>query len=255
MTVPKIEILGVPVACVTYDSALAAVEQLAREPRPTAVCPANTHILAEARHNPEFAVTMAKFDLVFPDGMPVVWALNVYGAGLQDRVYGPYFMRHALTRTPAPLRHFFFGDSEAVIEKLKSVAKELQPHIQIAGAISPPFGQFSEDDEAEFARIINAANPDFVWVALPGVRMERWITKNQHRYLRGVFLAVGDAFTLLTGARKFAPAWMQRHGLTWLYRLSAEPARLGPRYVQYNALFVRYFITQLMAKRLRARPS
>jgi len=50
-----IAILGTPVACVTYDSALEIVQELAREPRPTAVCPANTHILSEARHEPEFA--------------------------------------------------------------------------------------------------------------------------------------------------------------------------------------------------------
>jgi N-acetylglucosaminyldiphosphoundecaprenol N-acetyl-beta-D-mannosaminyltransferase len=50
-----IKILGTPVACVTYDSPLEIVERLAREPRPTAVCPANTHILSEARHEARFA--------------------------------------------------------------------------------------------------------------------------------------------------------------------------------------------------------
>ena len=44
--------------------------------------------------------------------VPVVWALNFGGAGLKDRVYGPYLMRHALQNTPRPWRHFFFGDSE-----------------------------------------------------------------------------------------------------------------------------------------------
>ena len=79
--------------------------------------------------------------------------------------------------------------------------------------------------------------------------MERWIIGNQWRYKRGVFLAVGDAFTLLTGQRKFAPAWMQRAGLTWLYRLSSEPGRLGPRYLKYNLLFLRYFLPSLLARR------
>src|ERR1017187_10461253 len=107
----SIKILGTPVACVTYDSALECVKELAREPRPTAVCPANTHILAEARHNPDFARVLAKFDLVLPDGMPVVWALNRCGAKLQGRVYGPYLMRHTLRNTPRPWRHFFLGDT------------------------------------------------------------------------------------------------------------------------------------------------
>jgi N-acetylglucosaminyldiphosphoundecaprenol N-acetyl-beta-D-mannosaminyltransferase len=242
MDTKKIDVLGIPVACVTYDSALELVQQLAREPRPTAVCPANTHILAEARHEPEFARIMEKFDLVFPDGMPVVWALNLRGAALSDRVYGPLFTKHALQNCPRPWRHFFFGDTEDVLEALKVEAKKLQPDIEIVGSISPPFRAWAESDEAQFAETINLANPDFVWVALPGGRMEQWIIENQHRYQRGVFLAVGDAFTLLSGRRPFAPGWMQRLGLTWFYRMVAEPRRLGPRYLRYNSLFMYYLV-------------
>ena len=249
MAVKSIEVLGVPVACVSYESALEQIKHLAGEPRPAAVCPANTHILAEARGNADFAGVMAKFDLVLPDGMPVVWALNCFGAGLHDRVYGPYFMRHTLKHTPRPWRHFFFGDSEECIIDLRNVATQLQPDIEIVGSISPPFRPFTEKDEVSFAEAINRAAPDFVWVALPGVRMERWIIENQPHYKRGVFLAVGDAFTLLSGRRKFAPAWMQRTGLTWLFRMMAEPARLAPRYLKYNLFFIFYLLKSILRRR------
>ena len=130
----SIKILGTPVACVTYQSAFEIVRSLARESRPTAVCPANTHILSEARHDPNFEKIMARFDLVLPDGMPVVWALNLRGAGLSDRVYGPYFMKYVLQRTPRPWRHFFFGDSEECLVQLQKVAPQFQPEIEIVGA-------------------------------------------------------------------------------------------------------------------------
>jgi UDP-N-acetyl-D-mannosaminuronic acid transferase (WecB/TagA/CpsF family) len=51
METRKINVLGVSVACVTYDSARDIVEQLARKRRATAVCRANTPILAEVRHD------------------------------------------------------------------------------------------------------------------------------------------------------------------------------------------------------------
>ena len=242
MPFDSIKILGTPVACATYDSALERIKELAREPRPTAVCPANTHILAEARHNPDFARVLAKFDLVLPDGMPVVWTLNHLGAGLSDRVYGPYFMRHTLQNTPRPWRHFFFGDSKECLIELQRMVKQLQPDIEIVGAVSPPFRPTTEEDEVSFAEVINRAAPDFVWVALPGVRMERWIIGNQARYQRGVFLAVGDAFTLLSGRRQFTPAWMQRLGLTWVFRVCSEPRRLAARYFKYNFLFLFYLL-------------
>jgi N-acetylglucosaminyldiphosphoundecaprenol N-acetyl-beta-D-mannosaminyltransferase len=242
MSQRSISILGTPVSCVTYQSALEVVQKLAREARPTAVCPANTHILAEARSDPGFARVMSKFDLVLPDGMPVVWALNLRGAGLSDRVYGPYFMKYAIQNAPRPWRHFFFGDTEQVLDGLKRAFTKLQPNLEVVGAISPPFRVWGESDETQFASAINDAGPDFIWVALPGGRMERWIIQNQPRYNRGVFLAVGDAFTLLSGRRPFAPKWMQRRGLTWLYRTISEPRRLGPRYLRYNSLFVYYLV-------------
>jgi N-acetylglucosaminyldiphosphoundecaprenol N-acetyl-beta-D-mannosaminyltransferase len=245
----SIKILGTTVACATYDSALEQIKALARESRATAVCPSNTHILGEARHDPEFARILGQFDLVLPDGMPVVWALNVRGAGLKDRVYGPYFMRHAVQNTPQPWRHFFFGDSEECLVELRRVLTQLQPDIQIVGMLSPPFRPFTEADEASFADAINRAKPHFVWVALPGVRMEQWIIANQERYSGGVFLAVGDAFSLLSGRRSFAPQWMQRMGLTWAYRLSKEPLRLGPRYLRYNSLFLSYLLWDVLRGR------
>jgi N-acetylglucosaminyldiphosphoundecaprenol N-acetyl-beta-D-mannosaminyltransferase len=151
-------------------------------------------------------------------------------------------MRHALRCTPRPWRHFFFGDSVECLADLRRVLLQLQPDIEIVGMLSPPFRTFTDADEESFADAINSAAPDFVWVALPGVRMEQWIIDNQARYQRGVFVAVGDAFALLSGRRSFAPSWMQRMGLTWAYRLCREPFRLGPRYLRYNSIFLSYLL-------------
>jgi N-acetylglucosaminyldiphosphoundecaprenol N-acetyl-beta-D-mannosaminyltransferase len=248
-SIKSIRLLGTPVACATYDSALARVKALAREERPTAVCPANTHIIGEARNNVTFAEMLDRFELVLPDGMPIVWALNLRGAALKDRVYGPYFMRHVLRHTPHPWRHFFFGDSEECLADLRRTLLQLQPDINIVGMISPPFRPFTNSDEESFADAINVAEPDFVWVALPGVRMEQWIIDNRTRYRKGVFVAVGDAFALLSGRRAFAPSWMQRMGLTWVYRLCREPLRLGPRYLRYNSIFLFYLLWDVVRGR------
>jgi N-acetylglucosaminyldiphosphoundecaprenol N-acetyl-beta-D-mannosaminyltransferase len=248
----SVTLLGTPVACVTYDSALEHIKVLAREARPSAVCPANTHIIGEARNNMTFARILARFELVLPDGMPIVWALNLRGAALKDRVYGPYFMQHVLRHTPRPWRHFFFGDSEECLADLRRVLIQLQPDINIVGMLSPPFRPFTKEDEESFADTINRAAPDFVWVALPGVRMERWIIDNRARYRKGVFVAVGDAFALVSGRRPFAPSWMQRMGLTWAYRLCREPLRLGPRYLRYNSMFLFYLLWDVL-RELRPR--
>ncbi len=239
---PAIPILGTPVAVVDYDSAIAESCRLARGDRPAAVAASNTHIIAQARHKPAFGDVMKRFDLVLPDGMPLRWSLNVRGARLRDRVYGPYFMEKMVRATPRPWRHFLFGGTGETLTALAARLREIQPEIEIAGTLSPPFRAWNEDDERKFAEEITSANADFIWVALGGERQEQWITTNLARHRRGVFLAVGDAFALLAGERAFAPAWMQRLGITWFYRLSQEPGRLWRRYTRFNTLFIWYSV-------------
>lgn len=240
-TVPrKISILGTPVAVVDYASAIEESKRLAGESRPASVAASNTHIISLARHNPDFGGVMERFDLVLPDGMPLRWALNARGARLRDRVYGPYFMEQMVRATPRQWRHFFFGGTQETLDDLVAHLRDIQPDIEVAGTLSPPFRKWTEEDELSFATQIAQAKADFVWVALGGERQERWIISNLHRYSRGVFFAVGDAFVLLAGQRAFAPAWMQRLGITWAYRLWQEPRRLWRRYAQFNTLFVYY---------------
>jgi len=245
----KITILGTPVAVVDYDAAIAESLRLAGEPRPAAVAASNTHIISLARHRRDFGEVMQKFDLVLPDGMPLRWSLNAQGAGLQDRVYGPYFMEKMIRATPRPWRHFFFGGTGETLEALTAHLREIQPGIEIAGTFSPPFRAWTEADEEAFARTIAEAKPDFIWVALGGERQERWIIDNLARHVRGVFFAVGDAFVLLAGQRAFAPPWMQRLGITWAYRLWQEPRRLWRRYTQFNSLFVYYTLRDALGGR------
>jgi N-acetylglucosaminyldiphosphoundecaprenol N-acetyl-beta-D-mannosaminyltransferase len=246
-----VEVLRTPVACATYESGIQTLRYLAKREQPAAVCAGNTHIVSLARHDASFGKVMRGFDLLLPDGMPLIWAMNWNGAALQDRVYGPYFMREALRQLPRPWKHFFFGGSESCLSELTLEVLKLQPDLDIVGAYSPPYRSWTEEEEREFARIIQEKSPDFIWVALGGERQERWISRNLHRHQHGVFLAIGDAFELLAGRRPFAPAWMQKLGLTWLYRLSQEPRRLWLRYLQFNSFFLYYVLLDWLTERFQ----
>ena len=236
----SVDVLGVGLAATDYPQAVRTLESLARHPTATAVAACNTHIVALARLRPDFKEALDKFDVLLPDGMPLVWSMRRQGARMEDRVYGPYFMQEAVRSLPRPWKHFFFGGTESCLRQLTEACRQIQPDVEIVGTLSPPFRAWTEKDEAEFAEKIRKSGADFIWVALGGDRQERWIAKNLARHSKGVFLAVGDAFELLAGRRAFAPAWMQNAGLTWLYRLLQEPRRLLPRYLKYNSLFLFY---------------
>jgi N-acetylglucosaminyldiphosphoundecaprenol N-acetyl-beta-D-mannosaminyltransferase len=243
----KISVIGLPVDVVTYESALHRCLELARGDRPAAVSAANTHIAAAARYSSAFGRVMATFDLILPDGMPLIWVINAQlkrrkESPLEDRVYGPYCMRHAILKAPPNTTHYFFGGSQDCLDELCVAARTMRPDIQIVGMCSPPYREWIEEDQQEFARQINEVSPDFVWVALGGEKQEAWIAENLHRFNRGVFFAIGDAFELLAGRRDFAPDWIQRNGITWLYRLVQEPGRMWKRYLKYNSIFIWYLL-------------
>jgi N-acetylglucosaminyldiphosphoundecaprenol N-acetyl-beta-D-mannosaminyltransferase len=51
-------------------------------------------------------------------------------------------------------------------------------------------------------------------------------------------IGVGAAFDFHAGRVPQAPAWMQRNGMEWLFRLSIEPVRLWRRYLLTTPRFL-----------------
>lgn len=232
-------VLGTPLLVTTYAEATALLARLAGEARTRVVDFTNVHIVAARRLDAGFRTVTAGFDYFIPDGMPLIWCLNWQGAGLRDRVYGPTFMRHALLHGSPALTHYFLGGNEECVGRLRKVFLELNPALKIVGARN---GYFGREAEAEIVREINALSPDCIWVGLGTPKQQEWIERNRAALRRGVLLAVGFAFDVNAGTKTDAPAWMQRRGLTWLYRLCAEPRRLAGRYVKFNGLFLWYLL-------------
>ena len=53
------------------------------------MCAAPVHSLMVAQDDPEMRAALRGAMMVVPDGMPIVWAANMLGEHLADRVYGP----------------------------------------------------------------------------------------------------------------------------------------------------------------------
>ncbi len=70
-------VIGLPIAATDYAGAVHWIlEKASLADRAYAVEAANTHVASLARSDPEFGASMAKFDLITPDGMPLVWSVN-----------------------------------------------------------------------------------------------------------------------------------------------------------------------------------
>ncbi|HUR47298.1 MAG TPA: WecB/TagA/CpsF family glycosyltransferase, partial [Candidatus Saccharimonadales bacterium] len=202
---------------------------------------ANTQVVTMRRHHAEFREATADFDFFIPDGMPLVWCMNRSGAGLKDRVYGPTFFRVLATRS-GRATHFLLGGSPETGARLRKAMQKWNPEVQVIGAFHGPCGADGTMEDTTVLEEINRLSPDFIWVALGTPKQQQWIHRHRAQIHRGVILSVGFAFDVNAGTKRDAPIWMQRRGLTWVFRMMAEPRRLATRYLRYNTLFVWYLL-------------
>src|SRR5262249_30961123 len=98
------------------------------------------------------------------------------------------------------------------------------------GTICPPFRSPTPKEEAAIIKVINAADPDILWVGLSTPKQEYWMAEHRFCIKTPVMIGVGAAFDFLAGTKRQAPPWMQKSGLEWLFRLVSEPRRLWRRY-------------------------
>ncbi|MEW6302484.1 MAG: WecB/TagA/CpsF family glycosyltransferase [Verrucomicrobiota bacterium] len=236
-------VLGTPLLLTDYDALGVRCAEWVKADAPVAVDFTNTHIVTSRRHNPAFRRTTEAIDYFVPDGMPLVWCLNRLGAGLNDRVYGPTFMRQFLTGEGRNLTHYLIGGSAECGERLKAAF----PGVKFVGGFHGRClldGHLEGKAEFEVRAQLEQLAPDCIWVGLGTPKQYFWIERHKALLKRGVVLAVGFAFDVNAGTKKDAPPWMQRAGLTWLFRLGCEPARLGPRYLKYSSLFLAYLLRE-----------
>lgn len=210
---------------------------------------ATAHSLVEANNNAALRQALNS-GIVEPDGMPLVWLGRRAGRPV-ERVCGPDFMPALVGAGLAHSRtHYFYGGASGVPEALAAGLACRFPGMKVAGLVSPPFRELSPEEDAAIVAEINAAKPDYVWVGLGAPKQDLWVAAHRAALEAPVLLAVGAAFDFHAGRRRRAPAWMQRTGTEWLFRLLSEPRRLAGRYTRTNLAFVRL----VMAERLRRRP-
>ncbi len=130
------------------------------------------------------------------------------------------------------------GRDEETLAELRARLVARHPGLTIAGSHSPPYRPLSDAEHDELAERINADRPDVVWVGIGVPKQEHWMVAMRPRLEAPVLCAVGAAFDFHAGRVSQAPAWMQRRGLEWAYRITQEPRRLLPRYLRTNPRFV-----------------
>jgi N-acetylglucosaminyldiphosphoundecaprenol N-acetyl-beta-D-mannosaminyltransferase len=253
-SIPRRDLLGVPLALTTYEGAMEAMDAMIAARERGYVNAVPVHGVMVAQHDPELVEALHGANVLnVPDGKPLVWALNLLGEELPDRVYGPELTdRYCARAAKRGYRVWLYGGhTPEALEQLAEALETRHPGIDIVGRWSPPHRPLTTEEEHEVAARINADRPDLVWVGIGVPKQEKWMARMRPLLAAPVLVGVGAAFDFLAGRKRQAPPWMQRRGLEWLFRLSQEPRRLLVRYLRYNPAFVAAFARQYLRERRR----
>lgn len=243
-----VEVLGVPVARLTAAAARHEVVRLYERDRPALVAYANAHTLNLASRDSGYREVLRGADIVLNDGAGLAIAGRIFGRPFPENLNGSDFNPAILEEAAAhrwPV--FFLGAKPGVADEAAARLTSRIPGLLVVGTRD---GYFAPSESGAVAAEIAATGTGVLMVAMGNPLQEMWL--NRHLEATGARLGVGvGAFLDFTaGVVPRAPAWMNRLGIEWLYRLLLEPRRMWRRYVLGNPLF----LARVLRQRIKSAP-
>lgn len=256
--IDTVRVMGLDVAAVSERDTIDYVLRGLQEGRGGWICTANLDILRQWRRSEDLRTIVAGADLVVADGMPLLWAGELQGSPLPERVAGSsLIVSLATAAADAGATIFLLGGNPGTAEAAAQALVARNPGTRLAGTLCPRHG--FEDAPNEVHAIVEyvcASSPDIVYVALGFPKQERLIEALRPHLPRTWFIPCGISFSFVAGEIGRAPVVVQRLGLEWLHRLVQEPRRLWRRYVLDGIPFlVRLLWSSLSARRTADAPA
>ena len=248
----EFRIHGVKVHAVQTAQVLAILDEWVRtRHRFSYLSSTNTNNIVMALESQAYFKVMENASLSVPDSVPFLWMGQMRGftlperCGIEEVMLGLF----ELSNQGHNYSHYFYGNTPDVLRDLERNLRETYPSINIAGMHSPPFRTLSPEEDQAHINMINAAQPDFLWVSLGCPKQETWLYEHRDRLNVVLGGGAGAVFNFLAGHTPRAPRWIRKIGMEWLLRLMFEPSRLWKRYlIKYPKFFWYYlFPTKISA--------
>ena len=218
------------------DETLSAVESIIEQRRPTQHVVVNVAKLVAMQRDDERKRAVNQCAIINVDGQGVVWGARQLGINVPERVAGiDLFEKLIALSSEKGYRPYFLGATDEVVGTVVDTLQNKYLDLEIAGFRN---GYFSEPDESKIAKEIRDSNADMLLVGISSPKKEFFLERNLAATNVSFAMGVGGSFDIIAGKTRRAPAWMQRAGLEWFYRLLNEPKRMWKRYLSSNAAFL-----------------
>lgn len=209
------------------------------------LCTVNVAILMMMRADARLQSFVDRAALVVADGQPLVWCAPWFGPSLPERVTGVDLVDALCERAAREgARVYLLGATGEIVAAVALRLRKRYGYLQIEYAD----GYFTEDEAPARVDRIRASGTDILFVGMGVPRQENFLEEQWDRLGVGMAIGVGGSFDVLAGLRSRAPAWVQKAGMEWFFRLIQEPRRLFSRYLTTNSRFVWLLVCALLTR-------
>jgi N-acetylglucosaminyldiphosphoundecaprenol N-acetyl-beta-D-mannosaminyltransferase len=211
----------------------------------------NVAKLVAMRRDGRLRSVIERCALINADGQPIVWASRLFRDPVPERVTGCDLMERLLeVSEQRGYRVYLLGSRQSVLESATARLRERYPHLILCGS---HHGYFADDENGAVCEDIRSSRPDILFVAISSPKKELWLAENLNALDVPFGMGVGGSIDVVAGFTRRAPAWIQRAGLEWLFRLVQEPRRLARRYFISNTAFLLLLTRELLRVRVLRR--
>lgn len=232
---PVVPIAGLPVVPLTRHELIETLVRRAAAGVSTSVHYLNAHVFNLARRDGELKQRLADCDLLYADGISIVWAARLMGYSVPTRLTAAdYFQAFCRRCAECGLSLFFVGGAAGIAQ---IAAERLVREIPRLSVVGTSHGYLSPRESDRLAARVADRGADILVVGMSSPRQERWIADYGPRTRATVQWSVGALLDYFAGVEARCPAWMCRMHGEWLFRLLIRPRQRWRRYLLGNAQF------------------
>ncbi len=194
----------------------------------------NPEMLMAARTDQSVLRVLNRMNIRIPDGFGLSLMSRLSGQGKLRRFPGTdVLIDLCKSASKRNMQLTIVGGWGTAAIKAKAILETAFPGLTISHVtdmeISYIDGEWEQSDE--LISTIQNLRPDIIAVALGSsqyTKQERWIVDHVPQFASvKIAIGIGGAIDMIAGTYKRAPAFMQKLGLEWLWRLIQQPSRIG----------------------------
>lgn len=196
----------------------------------------NAHCMNIASKDESYREILNATDVVYADGIGVVWAAKkLYGVELIKLTGREWMGAFCAAAATEGWRVYLLGGKPGVAKRAGEKIIKDHPRLQIAGSSD---GYFLEKSEEAVFEEIAQAGVDVVFIGMGVPKQEYWFWRNRWKIKASLCWAVGALFDVLSGEEKIVPEVFNRWNLEWLWRFLQNPGGKWKRYLAGTPEFI-----------------